>query len=95
MKKKITLLSGIILLSFFMAGSIVAQETTQDKKKEAKAKTEMTKKDMSSKCKTCPSLSECTSKAAVKAKSEGCGTCDEKSEKAAATNDKKKVKKQN
>jgi len=93
MKKRIILLSGIILLSFFMVTSVVAQEKTKDVEKKAKAKTEMVKKDISKKCQACPSLSKCTSEAAVKAKKENEKTCEGKVEKPVTTNEKKKAKK--
>ena len=93
MKKRIILLSGIILLSFFMVTSVVAQEKTQDVKKKAKAKTEMVKKDISSKCKGCPTLDKCDSEAALKAKKEKEKACEGKVEKPVTTNKKKKAKK--
>ncbi len=90
MKKRIILLSSITLLSFFMVTSVVAQEKTQDVKKTAK--TEMVKKDISKKCKACPSLSKCTGEAAVKAKKENGKTSEGKVEKPLTISEKKKIK---
>jgi len=90
MKKRIILLSGITLLSFFMVRSVVAQEKTQDDKKIVKK--EMVKKDNSKKCAGCSSLSKCTSEAAVKAKKENGKTSEGKVEKPVTIREKKKIK---
>ncbi len=93
MKKRILSLFSITLLSFFMVISVAAQEKTQDVKKNAKAKTEMVKKDISKKCQACPSLSKCNSEAAVKAKKENEKAIEGKEEKPLTANEKKRAKK--
>lgn len=90
MKKRIILLSSIMLLSFFIVTNVVAQEKTQDVQK--KAKKEMVKKDMSKKCAGCSSLSKCTSETAVKAKKENGKTGEGKVEKSLTIREKKKIK---
>lgn len=92
MKKRIILLSSITLLSFFIVTSVVAQEKTNDVEKKAKAKTEIVKKDISSKCKGCPTLDKCNSEAAVKTKKENGKTSEGKVEKPLTIREKKKIK---
>ena len=93
MKKRILSLFSITLLSFFMVVSVAAQEKTQDVKKNAKAKTEMVKKDISKKCQACPSLSKCNSEAAVKAKKENGKDIEGKVEETVTASEKKRAKK--
>ncbi|MCK5136799.1 MAG: hypothetical protein KAR19_13495 [Bacteroidales bacterium] len=89
MKKRVIQLSSIIFLSFFMIASVVAQEKPQDVKK--KAKTEMVKKDISKKCKGCPSLEKCNSEAAVKARKENGKECEGTAEKPLTASEKRKI----
>ena len=89
MKKRIILLSSIIVLSFFVVNSVVAQEKPQEPKK---AKTEMVKKDVSSKCGACPSLAKCNKEAAVEAKKENGKKCEGTVEKPLTASEKRKIK---
>ena len=89
MKKRMILVSGFLLLSFFMVNNLLAQE----KPKEAsKAKTEMSKKEAPNKCASCPTLAKCNSEASVEAKKENGKALEGKEEKPVATSGKKKVK---
>ena len=91
MKKRIILLSSIIVLSFFVVNSVVAQEKPQEPKK---AKTEMVKKDVSSKCGSCPSLAKCNKEAAVEAKKENGKECEGTVEKPLTASEKRKLKRE-
>jgi len=76
MKKQLVLLISITFLSFFLVANVVAQD---QKKVETKAKTEQVKKEVPSKCATCPSAATCAEKKAAPVE--------------AVTKDKKKVAK--
>ncbi len=89
MKKRIILLTTTLILSFFVVNSVVAQDKPQEPKK---AKTEMVKKDVSSKCGSCPSLAKCNKDGAVKARAES-GEVAATKEKDVATKKKKRVRK--
>jgi len=89
MKKRIILLSSMVILSFFVVNSVVAQEKPQEPKK---AKTEMVKKDVSSKCGSCPSLAKCNNEAAVQAKKEHEKECEGTVEKPMTASEKRKLK---
>ena len=72
-----------------MVNIVVAQEKTPET---SKAKTEMDKKEVPTKCASCPSLAKCNSEAAVKAKNQNGKELEGKEEKPVATNEKKKTK---
>ena len=78
MKKRIILLSGFLIISFFMLNDIAAQEKP---KTASKAKIETTNKKTPSKCAGCPSLAKCNKDSAVVEKKENGEAIENKREK--------------
>ena len=100
MKKRILFLASVTLLSFIFVMGASAQEKVQDTKKVAKAKTELTKKEIPAKCAACPSLTKClgedakgaVAKTDLKGKEEAAACCSGEATPAETKKTRKKVK---